>query len=135
MAGGIDQTLAGKVLALLTTNSGGPSVSGTVKVKLCTTIGSDTSAGTELSSSGYTTGGQVAAGWSSPSAGATNLTTTALSWTAGASWTLESVELVDTTGSPVRLFWAPLTGQPISVASSNVFTIPTGVSGLVVTLS
>lgn len=127
MAGGMDQAMATKVLSLLCKNSGGPTVSGTVNVRLInnTTASSDTVNGSELSTSGgYTAGGQSVA-FAAASAGtiSTNAADTWMNMPVVSS--LVGVEEWDTSGTPLRLFWATF-GTPISVASGNTFQIASG---------
>jgi hypothetical protein len=130
MAGGIDQTLATKILAALGINSststvGTDTITGPIHMRLFTTNGSDATTGTELTTSGgYTAGGtSVSMGTAATGSIASN---GAASWTSMPSCTLTGMEEWDTSGTPIRLFWAPWTAGSIVVASGNTFTVASG---------
>jgi hypothetical protein len=101
------------------------------KVRLTSTLATATAAGTELTGTGYTTGGTSLAGnvFAAASAGATTgPATSALSWTngSGGSWSIVSVEIWDSAGTPLRWWYGPFTGQPITIANGNTFQIAVG---------
>ena len=50
----------------------------------------------------------------------------AVSWTSMPSCTLTGMEEWDSSGTPLREFWAPWSGGSIVVASGNTFTVPSG---------
>lgn len=82
-----------------------------LKVRLMTTNGSDAAAGTELTGSGYTAGGIAAA--FGAAAGGVSANTGALSFgvlDASNAKTITGFEVWDSAGTPVRWWWAPLTG-------------------------
>jgi hypothetical protein len=131
MAGGIDQTLATKILAALGINSstatvGTDTIHGPANMRLMTTNGSDSSAGTELATGGgYTngTGATISFGTAASGSIASNGAT---SWTNMPSCTLTGMEEWDSSGTPLRLFWAPWSGGSITVGSGNTFTVASG---------
>lgn len=127
-AGGIDQTLATAVLAALAINSstatiGTRTVTGPQHLRLMTTNGSDSSAGTELGTSGGYTAGGASISFGSASAGSVTNSGGATSWTNMPSCTLTGPEEWDTSGTPLRNFWAPWSAGSIVVASGNTFTV------------
>lgn len=97
--------------------------SGAAKIRLTTTLSTATAAGTELSGTGYTTGGSTIV-FGAASAGATS-NTGAITWTngSGSSWSIVSCEIWDSAGSPLRWWYGPFTGQPITVANGNIFSL------------
>jgi hypothetical protein len=108
------------------------------KVRLTSTLSTATAAGTELTGSGYTTGGTSLSGntFSAAASGATTgPATSALSWTnaSGGTWSIVSVEIWDSAGTPLRWWYGPFTGQPISVANGNTFQI--AIAALAVSLT
>jgi len=75
--------------------------------------------------SGYTTGGTTAT-FAMSASGKAQGPLIALSWTnSGATWSVVGVEIWDSAGSPLRWFWGTWTGQPISVATGNTFSVAT----------
>lgn len=97
-----------------------------MKLKLFSTASSGSSAGTELTGTGYTTGGTAFSTQSTASSAGSNVTcphTTAISWTngSGSSWTIVSLEIVDST--PARVWFGNWNGQPITVANGNTFQV------------
>lgn len=103
-------------------------------LRLVTTVPTVTAAGTELSGTGYTTGG-TACNFNSAAAGQTTGPTVGLSWTngSGSTWNIVGAELWDSAGTPLRWWFGVFTGQPITVANGNIFSISVG--GIIVTLS
>ena len=140
---GVSQALATKVLNA-TTPTGASGVPGSfaayggssMKVKLTSTASSAAASGTELTGTGYTAGGQNVGNQSAASSAGSSVTlpaTAALSWTngSGGAWTIQSFELTDSAG--VRTWFGNFTGQPVSVANGNTFTI--AVAGITIGLS
>lgn len=116
-----DQTQAGSVLNAVLRQASVASTTG-IKLRLGTSAPTATSNMTELSSSGYTTGGTVMT-FNAASAAATSNSSTA-SWTnGGTTWSLVGLELWDEAGSPLRWMFGSWTGQPISIANGNTFSI------------
>ena len=117
----IDQTQAGSLLNAVLRQASAASTTG-IKLRLGTSAPTATSNMSELSSSGYTTGGTVMT-FNAASAAATSNSSTA-SWTnGGTTWSLVGLELWDEAGSPLRWMYGSWTGQPISVANGNSFSI------------
>jgi len=101
--------------------------SGSAKIRLTTTAPTATTAGTELSGSGYTAGG-TAVSFNTTSSNSTTGPTSTISWTnaSGSTWSIVGIEIWDSAGTPVRWWFGTWTGQPISVANGNTFTVSTG---------
>ena len=127
MAGGMDQTMATAILAGLNPSSGTATI-GTktitfpLHLRLFTVNGSDATTGTELTTSGGYTAGGSAIGMGTASAGSI-ASNAAVSWTSMPTCTLTGCEKWDTSGTPLREFWAPWTAGSIAVASGNTFTV------------
>ena len=117
-----DQTQAGAILNAVLRQSSTASTTG-VKLRLGTSAPTATATMTELSSTGYTTGGTVMT-FNAASAAATSNSSTA-SWTngSGGNWSLVGLEIWDQAGTPIRWLFGSWTGQPITVANTNVFAI------------
>lgn len=120
MAGGIDQNRADEILTLLTTGTGGPAITTPIKVALVTANGTDTAAGTEVTGGSYA---RQTAAWAAAASGsvATNATITFTNMPAA---TVVGVEVYDSTATPKREFWGPLTaskttnpGDTLTIAS------------------
>jgi hypothetical protein len=128
MAGGVDQTMANKVLTLLNTGANGPSITTPIHMRFMTANGSDASAGTELTTgSGYTqgTGAPSVSSFAAASAGS-QASSAAVSVTNMPSCTLTGMEQWDSSGTPQRTFWAPWLAGSIVVGSGNTFTVASG---------
>ena len=116
-----DQSQAGAILNAVLRQSSTASTTG-IKLRLGTSAPTATANMTELSSSGYSSGGTVMT-FSAASAAATSNSSSA-SWTnGGTTWSLVGLELWDEAGSPVRWMFGSWTGQPISIANGNVFSV------------
>jgi len=129
----INQATANNIIdATLATNTFVASVTG-VKVKLTTTAPTNTTAGTELSGTGYTAGGTVTT-WNASSGGSTT-NITVLTWTnnSGGTWSIVGGEIWDEAGTPVRKWFWNWTGQPISIANGNTFSV--AAAGITITLT
>lgn len=84
---------------------------------------STTNMGELAGGSGYTTGGTTALFTMAASAQAQG-PGTALSWTnSGLAWSIVGIEIWDQAATPLRWFWGTWTGQPISVANGNTFSV------------
>jgi hypothetical protein len=117
-----DQTDATNVLKAILNNTTYTGIA-TIHIRLGTNAPTATSNMTELGGgTGYTTGGTTIA-WNTASAAATS-NSGAVSWTngSGGAWSLVGVELWDTIG-PTRHMWGTWTGQPVSIANGNVFSV------------
>jgi hypothetical protein len=144
MANAIDQAMVSKILNALTPTgtAGVPGTTlaalngGAMKLKLTSTASSASASGTELSGSGYTTGGIAFGTGSTPSSAGSSVTCPAgsvISWTLSFSATIVSLEITDAAGSPLRVWFGNWNGQPISVASGNVFQV--AVNAITITLT
>ena len=126
-----DQSQAGAILNAVLRQSTTASTTG-VKLRLGTSAPTATATMSELSSSGYTTGGTVMT-FSSASAAATSNTSTA-SWTngSGGAWSIVGIEVWDSTDA-TRYLFGSWTGQPISIANGNTFSVAS--AGVAVSLT
>lgn len=123
-----DQTDATNLLKAILNNTAYTTVTAT-NIRLGTNAPTATSNMTELGGgTGYTTGGSSIT-WNTVSAAATSNSNT-VSWTnSGSNWTLVGLEIWDTAGSPLRHLFGTWTGQPITVATGNTFSVsPTGIT-------
>jgi hypothetical protein len=104
-----------------------------VKVRLGTTAPTSTAAMTELSGTGYTAGGTACSFNAAASGSMTN--STALSWTnsSGSTWSIVGGELWDEAGTPLRWWFWNWTGEPVSIANGNTFSVAAG--GITITLT
>jgi hypothetical protein len=122
-----DQTAASNILALILNDTAFSAVTAT-NILLGTTTPSATADMTQLGGgSGYTTGGSSII-WNAVSLAATS-NSNAISWTnSGGSWTLAGLEIWNS-GATVRYLFGTWTGQPITVATGNTFTVaPAGIT-------
>lgn len=91
-----------------------------MKARLMTANGSDSANGTELGTSGgYTAGGATITFGSAASAGSIS-NTVAVTWTNMPATTIVGLEIWDSTGSPVRIWWGALASSK-TVASGDTF--------------
>jgi len=119
--GAIDQTDADNIINAQLRNVAYTTVTAT-HIRLGTNAPTATVNMTELSSSGYTTGGSSIS-WNAASGGSTS-NSGSVSWTNGGStWSLVGLEIWDTAGTPLRHLYGTWTGQPVSVANGNTFTV------------
>ena len=119
----IDQTDANAIINAQLRNVAYTTVAAT-KIRLGTNTPTATVNMTELTGgTGYTTGGSTIT-WNAASAGATS-NSGSVSWTnsSGGSWSLVGLEIWDTAGTPLRHLYGTWTGQPVSVANTNTFTV------------
>lgn len=95
----------------------------TVSTRLGTDTPSATVNMTQLTGTGYTAGGTVMT-FNAASAAATSNSSTA-TWTngSGGTWSIVSLEIWGNEGTPLRHLWGTWTGQPISVANTNSFSV------------
>jgi hypothetical protein len=138
---GMSNTLIDKIVNTTTPTgtSGAPGTysayaASAMKVRLNSTASTAAAAGTELTGSGYTAGGIAVPAASSASSGGAGVSlpaTSALTWTnaSGGAWSIVSFDLTDSAGA--RSWFGNFTGQPISVANGNSFTI--AVAGITIT--
>jgi hypothetical protein len=121
----LDQTFSNKLLDASVGGSFTPPTT-PITCRLMTATGTNTSNGTELATSGgYTSGtGAPQVTFAAASAGskASNIAVTVTNMPAT---TINAVELWDSEGSPVRLWWGPLTAAK-TTNSGDTFTIASG---------
>jgi hypothetical protein len=121
----LDQTFSNKLLDASVGGSFTPPTT-PITCRLMTANGTNTSNGTELATSGgYTSGtGAPQVTFAAASAGskASNVAVTVTNMPAT---TVNGVELWDSEGSPVRLWWGPLTAAK-TTNSGDTFTIASG---------
>lgn len=125
-----DQTQAGNILnAILHNNSF--STPATVATQLGTSAPTATANMTQLTGTGYTAGGTVMT-FNAASAAATSNSSTA-SWTngSGGTWSIVGLEVWNSAAS-TRYLFGSWTGQPISVANGNTFSV--AAAGIAVSL-
>jgi hypothetical protein len=133
MAGGQDQAIVSMYLnATLPTGAAGVPAAWTalnasaMKLRLDSTAATASAAGTQLTGTGYTPGGTAMGQSTASSSGsAVTIPVGATSWTngSGGAWSIVSLDVTDGAGTPVRTWWGPFNGQPISVANGNVFQV------------
>jgi hypothetical protein len=134
-----DQTLVDKLLTMFTLNTtaftitpgtgGGSAFTFTppLHLRLFATTGSEATTGTEQTgTNGYTTGGSTMgttafAAWSAGASSNANQ----VQWTASGTWAsaTNGIEIWDTSGTPVRLFWGALTSAIAANAVVNLDTV------------
>jgi hypothetical protein len=104
-------------------------------LRLGTTTPTNTSAMTELSGTGYTAGGSsLGASFAGTVTAAAFTNANAVSWTAGSSWsTITSIEIWDTSGTPVRHLFGALSANITGVANTD--TVQFGVASISVSLA
>ena len=123
----IDAAMVSKILNATTSITAFSTLTTGKKVKLNSTLSTASTPGAELTGgTGYTTGGAaIAFTTSAAGSSVTGPTGSAISWTngSGGNWTIESFDLTDSAGTPIRTWWGPFTGQPITVANNNVFQL------------
>lgn len=96
-----------------------------IKARLMTANGSDSANGTELGTSGgYTAGGATITFGSAAASGSIS-NTAACTWTNMPATTVVGLELWDSTGTPVRLWWGALSSSK-TTASGDTFEFAIG---------
>lgn len=96
-----------------------------MKARLMTANGSDSANGTELGTSGgYTAGGATITFGSAASAGSIS-NTAAVTWTNMPATTVVGLEIWDSTGTPVRIWWGALAASK-TTASGDTFEFAIG---------
>jgi len=96
-----------------------------IKARLMTANGSDSANGTELGTSGGYTAGGATITFGSAASGGTISNTVAVTWTNMPATTIVGLELWDSTGTPVRLWWGALASSK-TVASGDTFEFAIG---------
>ena len=124
MADNIPDAIENAILNLLLRGTA-LTVTTPIKARLMTANGSDAAAGTELGTSGgYTALGQTITFGSVAAAGSI-ANTVACTWTNMPVATVVGLELWDSTGTPVRLWWGALSA-PKTTASGDTFEFAIG---------
>lgn len=127
----LDQTQAQKVMTYLTTSTAPTALTTGFRIRLDSTAATAAAAGTELTGIGYTAGGQTStapffttATTASPSV-TTCPHTAVLSWTngSGGNWSIQSLDVNDGAGSPIRTMFGNWNGAPVVVANGNTFQV------------
>lgn len=96
-----------------------------IKARLMTANGSDSANGTELGTSGGYTALGATITFGSVAASGSIANTAAVTWTNMPATTVVGLELWDSTGTPVRLWWGALVGSKV-VASGDTFEFAIG---------
>jgi hypothetical protein len=135
----IDQALVSQILNS-TTRVGNtvPTLTTPIVVRLDSTAATAAAPGTELTGAGYSRLSVTGAGGFTASAAGSSVTgpvTTPLVWTnsSGVPWTIVSLDIYDSAGSPIRTWFGLWTGQPITV--NNTFSFQVNTSAITIALS
>jgi hypothetical protein len=141
----MDNMLHTSTASTYTAGTGGSTISWTVPLhlRLYTITGTETSSGTECTtgnSPGYTalgntmgtTGGAFNANGGTTAGQSYN--NAQVQWTASGTWTagVAGVEVWDTSGTPIRILWGPLSAAIIANAVTNGDTITFAASGSII---
>jgi hypothetical protein len=127
----LDQTQAQKVMTYLTTSTAPAALTTGFRIRLDSGTATASAAGTEITGTGYTAGGQTStapffttATTASPSV-TTCPHTAVLSWTngSGGNWSIQSLDVNDGAGSPIRTMFGNWNGAPVVVANGNTFQV------------
>jgi len=127
----LDQTQAQKVMTYLTTSTAPTALTTGFRIRLDSGTSTASAAGTEITGTGYTAGGQTStapffttATTASPSV-TTVPHTAVLSWTngSGGNWSIQSLDVNDGAGSPIRTLFGNWNGAPVVVANGNTFQV------------
>lgn len=121
----LDQTFSNK---LLDASCGGAFTPPTTPItcRLMTAVGTNTANGTELATSGgYTSGTGAPQVTFAAASGGSKASNVAVTVTNMPATTINGVELWDSSGTPVRLWWGPLTASKTTNAG-DTFTIASG---------
>lgn len=127
----MDQTQAQKVMTYLTTSTAPAALTTGFRIRLDSGTSTASAAGTEITGSGYTAGGQTStapffttATTASPSV-TTVPHTAVLTWTngSGGNWSIQSLDVNDGAGTPIRTLFGNWNGAPVVVANGNTFQV------------
>lgn len=122
----LDQTFSNR---LLNASVGGGAFTSTVAPTTCrlmTVVGTNTANGTELATSGgYTSGTGAPTVTFAAAAGGSMASNVAVTVTNMPATTINGIELWDSSATPVRLWWGPLTA-PKTTNAGDTFTIASG---------
>lgn len=127
----LDQAMAQKIMNSITSATAFTTLTTGFRIRLDSTAATASAAGTEITGTGYTAGGQTStapfastATLASPSV-VTIPHTAVLTWTngSGSAWSIQSLDLQDGAGTPVRTMYGNWNGAPVSVANGNTFQV------------
>jgi hypothetical protein len=127
----LDQAMAQKIMNSITSATAFATLTTGFRIRLDSGTSTAAAAGTEITGSGYTAGGQTS---SAPFATTATLAspsvvtiphTAVLTWTngSGSGWSIQSLDLNDGAGTPVRTMFGNWNGAPIAVANGNTFQV------------
>ncbi len=127
----LDQTQAQKVMTYLTTSTAPAALTTGFKIRLDSGTASASAAGTEITGSGYVANGQntTAPFFSTATTASPSVTTcpntAVLTWTngSGGNWSIQSLDVNDGAGSPIRTMYGNWNGAPVVVANGNTFQV------------
>lgn len=119
-----DTTRVNSVLGAMLAINAFPTMTSPAFVRLGSTAPASTTNMAELpGGSGYVSGG-TSGTFTMAASGKAQGSSGALTWTnTGASWSVVGIEIWDHAASPLRWFWGTWTGQPITVATGNTFSV------------
>ena len=127
----IDEALVSQILNS-TTRVGNtvPTLTTPIVIRLDSTAATAAAPGTEITGTGYSRLSITAAGGFSTSAAGSAVTgpvTSVLTWTnsSGSTWSIVSLDVYDSTGTPIRTWFGNWTGQPITVNNGSSFQVNT----------
>lgn len=127
----LDQAMAQKIMNSITSATAFTTLTTGFRIRLDSGTATASAAGTEITGTGYTAGGQTStapfattATLASPSV-VTIPHTAVLSWTngSGGNWAIQSLDLNDGAGTPVRTMFGNWNGAPVNVANGNTFQV------------
>ena len=127
----LDQAMAQKIMNSITSATAFTTLTTGFRIRLDSGTATASAAGTEITGSGYTAGGQTStapfangATLASPSV-VTIPHTAVLSWTngSGGNWSIQSLDLNDGAGTPVRTMYGNWNGAPVVGANGNTFQV------------
>ena len=127
----LDQAMAQKIMNSITSATAFTTLTTGFRIRLDSGTSTASAAGTEITGTGYTAGGQTStapfastATLASPSV-VTIPNTAVLTWTngSGSAWSIQSLDLQDGAGTPVRTMFGNWNGAPVSVANGNTFQV------------
>jgi hypothetical protein len=125
----MDQTQGQKVMTYLTTSTAPAALTTGFRIRLDSTAATAAAAGTELTGTGYTAGGQntTAPFFSTATTASPSVTTcphtALLSWLngSGGNWAVQSLDVNDGAGTPIRTMYGNWNGAPVNTANGNTF--------------
>lgn len=127
----LDQTIAQKIMTIITTSGTWTALTTGFRIRLDSGTATASAAGTEITGTGYTAGGQTSTApfFSTATTASPSVTTVphtaVLSWTngSGGNWSIQSLDVNDGAGTPVRTMFGNWNGAPVNVANGNTFQV------------